>query len=661
MVKGKVKSDITLIADFGGSGTKAIYWNPKSDLIEARSLFLGSQVINASSLDFEHELASIKAPEDRCCFEIEGRRFAVGYLAELHNAHEGLGQSKYLRAVLKVLALISVIVEKEKQLQRRKKPLQLSLVIFLPHGEASNVSYFKAAFNTFTQGKIKTAVGDFELEIKFLAARSEGEGIYRSFPEEKQRAETGLLMVGYRNSSFLVCRSGTVVDGHTTDLGMIRMVEQVGKAEGITDYSLLTQAIAIAGFDLHNQVPFHKLLANESDFLKETRINNLVEAIKVARSNYVNLLISKLRDVMSSSIDEMVLAGGTATLLEASLSDSLNESFPWLKLNWHGGLTVPSSLVPDGDPYGRFADIYGEYLALSRNKLRTKKMGLHFIDGEKGGVGKSFFATMLTEYCLQRKIPFRLVDADDTVPDVYNSYPTLAEQIYFGDNESQQQVLDDLFVDAASEVIIINLPSRIKNRLEGWIDDGNILKLAKKGINGKSIEVYRWFLCTGQTESVKALTHTLEKYEKKLNHILVKNEGMLTREDWQQIERDESYDKLVQQNTVATVILPKLSMSELARIAKKKVSLGEARRNPDALTLVSRSRFESYLQRIFQNIFSTQIIEEDLDDLGITSPIQDNWEKLSTDDTELSVPVIPGSTSNSVSQHDKKLTKMDNA
>ena len=283
-------------------------------------------------------------------------------------------------------------------------------------------------------------------------------------------------------------------------------------------------------------------------------------------------------------------------------------------------------------------------------------MGLHLIDGEKGGVGKSFFATMLVEYCLQRGIKFRLIDADDTVPDIYNSYPTLAEKINFGDDESQQQELDDLFVAAAKELIIVNLPSRIKKRLEGWIDDGNILKLAASGIDGKPINIYRWFLCTGQTESVKALSDSLTTYGKNLPHILVKNEGMLTEQDWMQIEKDEAYKKMVK-NVVGTVVLPKLSMSELARIAKQKVSLGQARRDPNVLTLVSKSRFESYLRKVFQSIYCAMIIEEDLEHLGTSASIEESWDKLTTKEEELKIPPIPekGSTNSKDSKKDQNL------
>ena len=367
------KADLSLIADFGASGTKVIYWTSQQGEDKAQTLLMSPSVIKTKGIDLGAEVSRINVPEDRCHFEVQGESFALGYLAELFNGHEGLGQSKYLRAVLKVIGLLSVILEKENfSLQRRKAPLRVNLVIFLPYGEAGNTRYFKLALKSFTHQLIKTGIGEFSLEISKIGIRSEGEGIYRFFCQEKPPESLGLLMLGYRNCSFLVCRSGAVVDGQTTKLGMIRMVEQVGKAEGLTDYSALTKAIAESGPNLSNDIPFQKLLAKEGDMLKETRLKNLVEAIEVARSDYLNLLSSKIRDIMATNINEMVISGGTATLLGKSLEDSLHKSFPWLEFNWHGGLTVPSSLVASGDPYGRFADVYGEYLALCKKQKLAK-------------------------------------------------------------------------------------------------------------------------------------------------------------------------------------------------------------------------------------------------------------------------------------------------
>jgi MinD superfamily P-loop ATPase len=41
---------------------------------------------------------------------------------------------------------------------------------------------------------------------------------------------------------------------------------------------------------------------------------------------------------------------------------------------------------------------------------------IHFIDGEKGGVGKSLFARVMVQYCLDKQLPYVLVEADQSNP-----------------------------------------------------------------------------------------------------------------------------------------------------------------------------------------------------------------------------------------------------
>ena len=55
---------------------------------------------------------------------------------------------------------------------------------------------------------------------------------------------------------------------------------------------------------------------------------------------------------------------------------------------------------------------------------------IHFIDGEKGGVGKSLFARTMVQYCLDNNLPFRLVEADGSNPDVGDIYGEAYKQAY---------------------------------------------------------------------------------------------------------------------------------------------------------------------------------------------------------------------------------------
>jgi hypothetical protein len=73
-------------------------------------------------------------------------------------------------------------------------------------------------------------------------------------------------------------------------------------------------------------------------------------------------LLDSFKEISDGDITEIVLCGGTASYLGEELETQLSSEFPWVTVNWHANLTIPEALLPEGDPFGRFTDVYGEYL-----------------------------------------------------------------------------------------------------------------------------------------------------------------------------------------------------------------------------------------------------------------------------------------------------------
>ena len=62
---------------------------------------------------------------------------------------------------------------------------------------------------------------------------------------------------------------------------------------------------------------------------------------------------------------------------------------------------------------------------------------IHLIDGEKGGVGKSFIARTKIQYCLDRNLPFIAVESDRSNPDVSRVYKDICQFAIFSEDEKQ--------------------------------------------------------------------------------------------------------------------------------------------------------------------------------------------------------------------------------
>ena len=77
---------------------------------------------------------------------------------------------------------------------------------------------------------------------------------------------------------------------------------------------------------------------------------------------------------------------------------------------------------------------------------------IHFCDGEKGGVGKSFFCKVLIEYFRSRGIDYYLVDTDRTNPDVGLIYePSKYKQLFKNRKQSQTEPSQVFVVNGVSK------------------------------------------------------------------------------------------------------------------------------------------------------------------------------------------------------------------
>jgi len=364
--KSKRKSTITLIADFGGSASKFFYQVDE----QWRSLLMEPEVItvigeeNHPSLDPKQV-----SPENNCWFQLNDKIFILGRLARQQQAHSGLKQNKFMRAVVKTLGAITIIAAKHDLfLKKGVKDINLDLTVFLPYGETGNFSFFMKGMKTFgdrEEGLI-TPYGKFRVNSQKTgsACRYEGQGIYNALPAQVKRdRKLALMMIGYRNMSVLIGESGNIINGATTDLGMIRMIEEVAQGQGVTDIKGLRQAIVEVEDNHHRVRPLQKLLSREADFQKEERIESLISQIMRSRRSYIDKLISWYQEVGVVEADDLLLVGGTAIYLGKQLEKAFQDQFPWLEIRWQSNFQVPESILPEGDAYGRFHDVYGEYLS----------------------------------------------------------------------------------------------------------------------------------------------------------------------------------------------------------------------------------------------------------------------------------------------------------
>ncbi|WP_013325629.1 hypothetical protein [Gloeothece verrucosa] len=284
---------------------------------------------------------------------------------------------------------------------------------------------------------------------------------------------------------------------------------------------------------------------------------------------------------------------------------------------------------------------------------------LHFITGEKGGVGKSMYCRALLEYLSKEAIDYIFYDADRTSPDVglvyepskydkiianggrgtYSApsdeatvkedYPTASQivtvapppggeesftysHIYFSEDEEDIFKADRL-CDQALEgnIVIVNLPAQVEVILDRWFDQQRILESIE---SDESTKMYFWFVTDGSPESLELLSHSIKIFAQQINHIVVCNLGLHRRA--RESVAHHGVAKRINEMNIPVIDLPELIFSkpEMQLFKESRLKLSEladrTKRHPQFPLLdrvLVKQRAKTFLDKCFDAISITGV------------------------------------------------------
>ena len=144
---------------------------------------------------------------------------------------------------------------------------------------------------------------------------------------------------------------------------------------------------------------------------------------------------------------------------------------------------------------------------------------IHFIGGEKGGVGKSLTARVLAQYMIDREIPFLGFDTDRSHGALMRFYEGYASPVVMDHYEAL-----DVIVEAASEQperrILVDLAAQTHEPLVRWMDESGVLNLADE----LGVAITYWHVMDSGKDSVDLLKKLLDRFGRQLRYVLVRNQ-----------------------------------------------------------------------------------------------------------------------------------------
>ena len=144
---------------------------------------------------------------------------------------------------------------------------------------------------------------------------------------------------------------------------------------------------------------------------------------------------------------------------------------------------------------------------------------IHFIGGEKGGVGKSLMARVLAQYLIDHEQPFIGFDTDRSHGALMRFYEGFASPILVDSYEALDAIMEAA-VEQPERRVLVDLAAQTHDPLVRWMDDSGVLNLADE----TGVAIHYWHVMDSGKDSVDLLRKLLDRFGKDLKYVLVRNQ-----------------------------------------------------------------------------------------------------------------------------------------
>src|SRR5258708_4073925 len=131
---------------------------------------------------------------------------------------------------------------------------------------------------------------------------------------------------------------------------------------------------------------------------------------------------------------------------------------------------------------------------------------IHFVGGEKGGVGKSVVARLLVQWAIDKQLPFAAVDADESHGALLRHYAPYTRAVDLARPESADEIVS-LALDADRRVIV-DLPAQSDRLVAAWLAEAGVLDLLQES----KVDVIFWHVMDDGKDAIATLGRLLERH-----------------------------------------------------------------------------------------------------------------------------------------------------
>ena len=223
---------------------------------------------------------------------------------------------------------------------------------------------------------------------------------------------------------------------------------------------------------------------------------------------------------------------------------------------------------------------------------------IHFIGGEKGGVGKSLVSRLVAQYLIDKELPFLGFDTDRSHGALLRFYSGFASPVLVDRYEALDSIIEAA-VEQPERRILVDLAAQTHDPLVKWMDESGVLDMAAES----GFTITYWHVMDSGRDSVDLLKKLLDRFGARLNYVLVRNQ--MRGDDFGMLEQSGEQDRAIGFGA-HVVTIKHLSDSIIQKIDASSSSFWAAQHDADksrtGLGMMDRQRLKMWLRDAYQQI-----------------------------------------------------------
>lgn len=223
---------------------------------------------------------------------------------------------------------------------------------------------------------------------------------------------------------------------------------------------------------------------------------------------------------------------------------------------------------------------------------------IHFVGGEKGGVGKSVVARLMAQYCIDNGVPFTAFDTDRSHGSLMRFYADYTQPALADSYEALDRIVEAA-MEQPGRRVLVDLAAQTHDPLVKWMEDSGVLDMAD--VSGISVQY--WHVMDAGRDSVELLRRLLDRFGQRLHYVIVRNQ--LRGDDFSILERS---GQLVRARGLGAKVIDLKHLHDpiVQKIDARNASFWSAK-NSNAidgasLTLMERQRLRLWMHNAYTGI-----------------------------------------------------------